>query len=220
MNMDKATRLAKADELEQLRARVAELERELGDDDQSTQTRGDWRTQGYYLMYYATTGFFLGIAGALTSLAFNVFGSLLTGQPALKLIQIYLTFGMGKRALNANLADEGPLALAIGCCLYVGTGMLLGILFQLVLTRFAAQGGLPKRLAVSSILAIAVWIVNYYAILSWLQPLLFGGDWIVTEIPIPIAALTHLVFGWTQALVYPMGLYEPYRVQAARRLEA
>lgn len=218
--MDKATRSAKAEELERLRARVTELERELGDGSESNEVQGDWRTQGYYLMYYATTGFFLGIAGALTSLAFNVFGSLLTGQPALKLIQIYLTFGMGKRALNLNLAEDGALALSIGCCLYIGTGMLLGILFQLVLTRFAAHGGLTKRLVVASILAVAVWIVNYYAVLSWLQPLMFGGNWIVTEIPIPIAALTHLVFGWTQALVYPMGLYEPYRVQAARRLEA
>ena len=94
--------------------------------------------------------------------------------------------------------------------------MLLGILFHVVLTRYAAEGGLPRRLVVASILALAVWIVNYYLVLSWLQPLMFGGNWIVTKIPIPIAALTHLVFGWTQALVYPWGLYEPYRVDSVR----
>ncbi|MFM2096296.1 MAG: hypothetical protein RIS70_3420, partial [Planctomycetota bacterium] len=24
---------------------------------------------------------------------------------------------------------------------------------------------------------------------------------------------THLVFGWTMAIVYPWGLYQPYRLQ-------
>lgn len=212
--MDSATRAAKLRELDELRSRVEELEGELALPE--TREKGDWRTSGYYLSYYATAGFFLGMVGALTSLLFNVFGSLAVGQHPLYLIQVYLTFGMGKRALDANVAADGGLALAIGCCLYVGTGMLLGILFHVVLTRYAADGGLVKRLILASVLAIAVWVVNYYVVLSWLQPLLFGGNWIVTKVPIPIAALTHLVFGWTQALVYPWGLYEPYRVETAR----
>lgn len=203
-------------EIEALRQRLAALEGEFVaassvDGSSSSASSADWRTSGYYLSYYATAGFFLGIAGALTSLVFNIVGSLAVGQSPLKLIQIYLTFGMGQKALDANLADKGGLALAIGCCLYVGTGMLLGILFHVVLTRYFADGGLMKRLAAASGLAIAVWIVNYYLVLSWLQPLLFGGNWIANTIPPPIAALTHLVFGWTQALVYPLGLYEPYR---------
>ena len=37
--------------------------------------------------------------------------------------------------------------LAIGCCLYLATGMLLGIPVYLALTRFAAKGGLIIRLA-------------------------------------------------------------------------
>ena len=45
---------------------------------------------------------------------------------------------------------------------------------------------------------------------DWLQPLLFHGDWIVTMIPPWVAALTHLVFAWTMALVYPLGTYTPY----------
>ncbi len=65
-----------------------------------------------------------------------------------------------------------------------------------------------------SALSIAVWLVNFYLILAWLQPLLFGGNWIVTEVPAWVAALTHLVFGWTMVLVYPFGIYVPYRVQS------
>ena len=105
--------------------------------------------------------------------------------------------------------------LAIGCCLYLGTGMLLGIPVYLALTRFAANGGLVARLAVASVVSLAIWGFNFYAVLSWLQPLLIGGDpgnWITNPSYLPrwVAAATHLVFGWTIALMYPMGEYTPY----------
>ena len=64
-----------------------------------------------------------------------------------------------------------------------------------------------------SLLALGVWLVNFYGILSWLQPLLFGGRWIVEQIPWWVAALTHLVFGWTMLIVYPLGRYTPYRLR-------
>ena len=69
------------------------------------------------------------------------------------------------------------------------------------------------RFVVVSLLAIAVWLVNFYGVLSWLQPLLFGGRWIVDQIPWWVAALTHLVFGWTMLIVYPLGRYTPYRLE-------
>ena len=51
---------------------------------------------------------------------------------------------------------------------------------------------------------ISLWLINFYGILSWLQPLLHGTSLIVTEIPVPVAALTHLSYGLTVALVmYP-----------------
>jgi hypothetical protein len=47
--------------------------------------------------------------------------------------------------------------------------------------------------------------VMFYGILSWLQPMLFDGRWIVdnTRLPWWVAAATHVVFGWTIALLYP-----------------
>ena len=104
--------------------------------------------------------------------------------------------------------------LAIGCCLYLGTGMLLGIPVYLALTRFAAKGGLFVRLAVASVVSLAIWGFNFYAVLSWLQPLLIGGDpgnWITNPRYLPwwVAAATHLVFGWTIALLYPLGEFTP-----------
>lgn len=166
-----------------------------------------WQPTGFYTDYYAITGFFLGMIASLTSLMLNVIGSSLAGLFPLQLIRVYLTFPLGEKALKM----EGGVALAVGCCLYIGTGMLLGIVFQLVLARFAPQpGALLKRLVIASLLAIAVWVVSFYGILSWLQPLLFQGNWIVESIPVPVAVLTHLVFGWTMAVVFSLGIYKPY----------
>lgn len=198
-------------ELAELRARVAHLENETS---ASEPLSTEW-TRRYYLTYYATTGFFLGMIAALVSLLVNVAGSLLVGQHPLQLIRVYLTFGLGDRALDLQLdKGDGGLALIIGICLYIATGMLLGVFFQVALSRFADQGTLIKRLTIATVLALVLWVVNFYLLLSWMQPLLFGGHWMVDPQFLPpwVAALTHLVFGWTMAVIYPWGMYEPYRV--------
>jgi hypothetical protein len=195
-------------ELSALKDRVAELESQLSD---AAPPSGAF--PGYYTAYYATTGFMLGMIGACTSLLFNILGSLfLLGgeQHPLRLIQVYLTFPFGERALHM----DGGMVLALGCCLYIATGMLLGIVFNLVLTRFTAKSSFVGRLTVATLFSLLVWVVNFYGILSWLQPLLFGGRWIVDLIPPWVAAATHLVFGWTMVVVYPWGLYVPYRVES------
>lgn len=208
--MDSQTVSEKRRELARLQARVTELEREIAG---TTERPGDWMRSGYYLTYYATTGFFLGMVAALVSLMFNIVGAPLAGKDPLELIKVYLTFGLGEKAIAPNF-DNG-VALAIGCCLYIATGMLLGVVFQVVLTRYAAGANLVTRLIWASGLALLIWFVNFYLILSWLQPLLFGGAWILDQSLLPwwVAVATHLVFGWTMALVYPLGLYQPYRLQ-------
>ena len=171
-----------------------------------------WQVSGYYAGYYATTGFLLGGLAACTSLLFNVVGSVLwpaiahQDQHPLRLIQVYLTFPMGEAALNLN---SGVL-LTLGCVLYLGTGMLYGMLFELALSYFIPKANLIGRLITCSILALVVWVVNFYGVLIWLQPLLFGGRWIIDLIPWWVAALTHLIFGWTMALVYPLGVFQCY----------
>jgi hypothetical protein len=196
-------REARERELTELRAKVSELDRELAEEDFARQ----WPPRTYYTAYHVLAGFVLGMFGAAASLLFNVVGSLLVGQHPLQLIRVYLTFPLGAAALET----ESGLALAIGCCLYLATGMLLGIPIHLVLSRLVPHSSFAVRFVVVSGVALAVWVVNFYALLSWLQPLLFGGNWIVHEIPWWVAALTHLVFGWTMLLVDPLGLYVPYR---------
>lgn len=202
---------AKRKELNALRERVRELEAQLGE----SESEPRWRGGGYYTAYYATAGFVLGMLGATVSLLFNIIGSLIysqvtgTAQHPLKLIQVYLTFPLGEAALKM----ESGLTLALGCCLYLATGMFYGMLFHLVLTRYLPDASFGKRLVAVSVMSLLLWLVNFYGILSWLQPLLFGGNWIVEEVPWWVAALTHLVFGWTMVLIYPLGQYEPYRLK-------
>jgi hypothetical protein len=64
------------------------------------------------------------------------------------------------------------------------------------------------------VLSLGIWLVNFYVLLEHLQPALIGGNWIVEQVPWWVAALTHLVFGWTMALLYPYGVFVPYQPQA------
>jgi hypothetical protein len=208
---------AKLQELEKVKDQVERLEAEVA----AARMGPGWRATGYYATYDAAAGFVLGSIAAIVSLLFNVVGATLAGKSPLELIRVYLTFPLGERALQlahgqSTYAVNDRVILAFGCCLYLFTGMLLGIPIFMALSRFAKGGGLIKRLIVASVVALLIWGVMFYGILSWLQPLLVEGDpgnWITNPAYLPwwVAAATHLVFGWTIALLYPLGEYRPYR---------
>lgn len=200
---------SKEAELAELKQRVADLEGQIA----SETVPQPFRPTGYYTAYYATTGFMLGIFGASTSLLFNVVGSVLTGRHPLELIRCYLTFPLGDKAFDLPPEQNG-LMMAIGCCLYLGTGMLLGIPVYLALTKWAANKSFAGRLFVATLVSLLIWVVMYYGILSWLQPTVIEmskENLIVNRVPWWVAAASHLVFGWTMAIVYPLGEYAPYR---------
>jgi hypothetical protein len=197
-------------ELARLKTQVEQLETELATVRTAATRIQPFRPPAYYTAYFATTGFMLGALAAIASLLLNIGGSLLIGQHPLELIRVYLTFPLGDRALQV---DSG-LTLAFGCCLYIGTGMLLGIPFYLALTRWTPQSSFWSRMVLVSVLSVAVWGLNFYGILSWLQPLVVNmspQNLIVNKIPVWVGLLTHLVFGWTMVLVYPLGQMVPYR---------
>jgi hypothetical protein len=198
-------------EFEELKQRVVQLEQEL------EEAAPRWQPVGFYPAYQATAGFLLGIVGAGAALLTNVICAPIAGKHPLELIRVYLTFPLGERALaladpvgGGQTVSDG-MVLAFGCCLYLGTGMLLGVPFQLLLSWLGEKASLARRLMVATIFAIGIWLVGFYLILSWLQPLLFGGNWIVDSRYLPwwVAAGTHLVFGWTMALIAPWGRLEP-----------
>ena len=141
---------AKRARLAELQAEAERLEAEV-DAEEFGVAVGEWARKGYYLTYYATAGFFLGMVAALVSLMFNIIGATVAGKDPLQLIRVYLTFGLGGKALDPAF-DDG-LALAMGCVLYIATGMLLGIVFHVILTRFAPQTGLTGRLAWATAIA-------------------------------------------------------------------
>lgn len=211
--MDTVTREEKLRELNELLERAAQLEKDLAHD------ADHWAgPTEYYASYYAVTGAMLGMLAACTSLLFNIVGATLLKMPSpLWLIRVYLTFPLGKGPLEEGF--DNSLALAIGCCLYLATGMILGIPFHMALTRFADQSSLLVRLVAASIVALLIWLVAFYGILSWLQPLpaFGGGSYILDNTPWWVAAMTHLVFGWTMAVLYPLGLYYPYQLETEQK---
>jgi hypothetical protein len=160
----------------------------------------------YDFGHFGGIGAWQGALAGCVSLLANVIGSVLwpaisgTQQHPLRLIQVYLTFPLGESALELN----SGILLAIGCLMYLATGMLYGMLFVILLSYFLPHASVWGRLLVCSVLAIAIWGINFYGILAWLQPLLFGGRWVIELLPWWVAALTHLVFGWTIALIYPL----------------
>lgn len=192
-------------ELRALKDRVATLESETAVEE-ADPTR--WVPTKYYTTYHILSGMVLGMIGATASLLLNVIGSIMVRQHPLELIRVYLTFPLGEKAL----ALDGGFTLAAGCCLYLGTGMVFGIPFHLVLSRFYRKASVSRRFAVTTTMALGLWVLNYYGLLLWLQPLLEGTDgrpWIVELVPMYVAAATHLVFGWTMLAVDQWGRFVP-----------
>lgn len=206
---------AKHQEFEQLKRKVEDLEREL--DDMAAEQQ--WQPTSYYWAYHAASGFLLGIFGSAAALLMNVVLAPIAGKHPLELIRVFLTFPLGADALSLAAGDPNVPAvrdgmiLAFGCCLYLGTGLLIGMPFHIALTRLIPDGSTRNRLLVGTVLSLMIWLVGFYGILSWLQPRLFGGDWITSGKYLPwwVAAATHLVYGWTMALLAPLAKLLPYQ---------
>jgi hypothetical protein len=139
-------------------------------------------------------------------LLFNVVVSFFEGQHPFHIIQVYLTVGLGHTALTLN----DSLTLVMGCLLYLLFGMLLGIPFHSVISRRLASSSTRLKFAAVTIISLTVWILVFYGILSWLQPMLCGGNWILHEIPWWLAASTHLIYGWTMLAAQQFGSFAPF----------
>ncbi|MEM7354689.1 MAG: hypothetical protein AAF657_28025 [Acidobacteriota bacterium] len=190
--------------IEEHRAAIRALEAEGA----SGTTARRWPPSGFYPMWHLVIGTMFGTLGAVVSLLANVLGAPLFGRHPLELIRVYLTFPMGERALTL---DDGTLLL-IGCVLYLVTGALYGILIHFVLEVFFPGASRRRIWQVAAAIGLALWVVNFYLILSWLQPLLLGGNWIVRLVPPWVGALTHLAFAGTVAVAETLGWgrFEPY----------
>jgi hypothetical protein len=142
-----------------------------------------------------TVGSVAGFLGAIASLICNIAGAFVLGVEPLRLLRIYATILEGRRALDISRDYFFIAAFTLNNV----TGILFGTIFALGARKFCA--GLQSYILAGAGYGIAIWLVNFYGILSWLQPLLHGSAFILTEIPIAVAVLTHVSYGLTVALV-------------------
>jgi hypothetical protein len=58
--------------------------------------------------------------------------------------------------------------------------------------------------------------VNFFFVISWLQPMLVGKAYVLELMPIWVAALTHVIYGLTLGVLQPIGHFVPYRPARGR----
>jgi hypothetical protein len=196
---DLARRDALRRDLERLYSEVSRIETAL--EDPGAQPEGF--PSRVVIIYHLLAGLLVGFVGAAGSLLFHVVGSLLISQHPLEIVRVYLTFPFGEQALRLH---TGPL-LATGVVLYLATGAVYGILFHAVLAGLFGRAPGVWRLLVVSGLGMMVWLVNYYLLMSWIQPLVTGGRSILDLVPVWLAATTHLIYAWTVVLVENRGRF-------------
>jgi len=181
------------------RRKIEELEEEL---EQLARPGPAWIPERFYTAYHALAGIVIGALAAWISLALNALGSLILLGDPFRLMKYYATIFTGDLT-EANRAAE--LMVAIG--IHTITGSLCGAPIHVVASRYFPGRGLITRVAWGVLLGLVMWVVNFYAVLSWLQPLLVGRFYI-GEIPIWVAALTHVSFAVTVLVLQPLGEFD------------
>jgi hypothetical protein len=145
-------------------------------------------------MYVAMVGALAGFLGSVSSLLLNVLGAWMSNIEPLMLLRVYATITQGAAAMDpANTEFFADTLL-----MHLAAGSLFGAVFLMWVSRtdWASTG--PKHVAAGLAFGLLLWLVNFYGVLAWVQPLM------VNNIPWWVAALTHVCYGVTLALVsYP-----------------
>lgn len=164
-----------------------------------------WFPQGFYTAYHVLSGCVLGMIAAWCTLLFNMIGAAACGESPLKLLRVYSTF-LGPVTATARL-DAVVLILALG--MHTLTGAVCGAPIHVVYSRFLVRQRLMPRLLTGVFLGAVMWIVNFYGILIWLQPLVTGegSSYIVDNVPAWVAFLTHVAFAEVVVLLQPLGMF-------------
>lgn len=191
-------------EIARHRAAIVELEAQLHEP-----VAPSWPPVGFYLTFYIVAGATIGILGSMTSFAFNVLGSLMVQQDPLLFLRVYGTVFFGANALTTEDLNFFMLVAVV----HFSVGASAGAVFQVFVSRFV-----PDRPTLQIVLGgaygLAMWLVNFYLIITWLQPLLVGQAYVLHLMPAWVAALTHLIYGLTLGVLQPLGRFVPYRPAA------
>jgi hypothetical protein len=93
---------------------------------------------------------------------------------------------------------------------HFSVGAAAGAVFHVLVNRFV-----PERAGLQILLGaaygLAMWLVNFYLVIAWLQPLLVGRAYVLEMMPPGVAAATHLVYGLTLGVLQPLGRFVAYR---------
>jgi len=195
-------------QIEKQRRLLQELEQEL--ERQAGKPVKSWYRSGFYTSYYLMAGLFLGAIASWVSLAFNIVGAWIAYGDPLRLLRVYATFFGGETVLSGPGAGVATLLALI---LHSATGAVVGAPIHVVYSRYVMRSTLSRRLVLGALLGVIMWVVNFYLLLSWLQPMVSGGTWIVDLIPWWVALLTHLSFTLTMLILQPYWSFDPGRVQ-------
>jgi signal transduction histidine kinase/CheY-like chemotaxis protein len=179
-------------EIERHRRSITELEAKLS---------GEIKVPtGFYLTFYILAGMVVGIMGGLTSFIFNIVGSLIVAQDPMVILRAFGTLFIGADALTTHNLNFLILVLLV----YLSGGAVAGAAFQVIVSRYFADRPIVYRILLAGAYGIGLWIINFYGIISWLQPLLVGKAYVLEIIPFWVAASTNLVFGLTLGLLQPI----------------
>ena len=188
-------------QIERHRTALVELESRLAEP-----VTANWPPVGFYLTFYSVAGTTIGIIGSLASFAFHIVGSLLVNQDPLRFLRVYGTVFLGARALTTEDLNFFMLVAIV----HFSVGAIAGAVFHVLVNRFVPDRGW-LQVALGALYGLVMWIVNFYFILSWLQPRLVGEAYVLELMPAWIAALTHVIYGVTLGLLQPLGRFVPYR---------
>jgi hypothetical protein len=189
--------------IEQHRAELAVLERRLGENAAVAVT---WPPAGFYLTFYVVSGAIIGVLGSLTSFMFHILGSLIVHQDPLLFLRVYGTVFLGARALTTDDLNFFMLVAVV----HFSVGACAGSVFHVLVNWFVPERPLLHVL-LGAVYGLFMWVVNFYVVLSWLQPALVGEPFVLNLMPVWVAALTHLIYGLTLGILVPLGRFVPYR---------
>jgi len=163
-------------------------------------------------VYYGTVGAVAGFLGSLVMITGDVIAAGIMGKSPFMLLRVYATLKEGAGALS--LSDWSFFLNAF--VMHLALGSAFGAIFALIVSGRARYQSMAYYLAAGTMFGLTIWIVNFYLLLSWIQPLINGREYILTNIPWGVAAITHAMYGLTIAAVcHPfrndVSLYESKR---------
>lgn len=165
-----------------------------------------WPPVGFYLTFYVVAGIILGILGSVTSFAFHVVGSLLVNQDPLLFLRVYGTFFLGASALTTDDLNFFMLVAVV----HFSVGASAGAVFQVFIGRYGPTRW-SAQILLGALYGLVMWVVNFFFVISWLQPLLVGKAYVLELMPMWVAALTHVIYGLTLGVLQPIGRFVPYQ---------